>query len=40
MNYEILALENRISTLSGRTGRANSSIIKKLQRRLRRLTSN
>ena len=40
MNYEILTLENRINTLSGRTGRANGNIIKKLQRRLRRLTSN
>ena len=38
MNYfEILALENRISALSGRTGRANGSIINKLRRKLRRL---
>lgn len=39
MNYEILILENRISTLRGRTGRENGKIIKKLQRRLRRLNS-
>ena len=36
---EILALENRIELLRGRTGRENGKIIKKLQRRLRRLTS-
>ena len=40
MNYEILALENRIAVLKGRSGRENGAIIKKLQRRLRRLTSN
>ena len=40
MNYEVLILENRINTLRGRTGRENGKIIKKLQRRLRRLTSN
>lgn len=34
---EILALENRIALLQGRTGRENGKIIKKLQRRLRRL---
>jgi hypothetical protein len=39
MNCEILALENRIELLRGRTGRENGSIIKKLQRRLRRLNS-
>ena len=39
MNYEILILENRISTLRGRTGRENGAIIKKLQRRLRKLKS-
>ena len=40
MNNTVLAIENRISTLRGRTGRENGAIIKKLQRRLRRLTSN
>jgi len=40
MNYEILTLENRIALLNGRTGRDNGKIVKKLQRRLRRLTSN
>ena len=39
MNYEILALENRIAMLKGRTGRDNGKIVKKLQRRLRRLNS-
>ena len=39
MNYEILALENRIAMLKGRSGRENGAIIKKLQRRLRRLNS-
>lgn len=34
---EILALENRIALLQGRTGRENGKIIRKLQRRLRRL---
>lgn len=34
---EILALENRIALLQSRTGRENGKIIKKLQRRLRRL---
>lgn len=37
MNYEILFLENRISTLKGRAGRENGSIVRKLVRRLRRL---
>ena len=39
MNYEILALENHIAMLKGRSGRENGKIIKKLQRRLRRLNS-
>lgn len=39
MNYEVLILENRINTLRGRAGRENGKIIKKLQRRLRRLNS-
>jgi hypothetical protein len=39
MNYEILALENRIALLQGRSGRDNGKIVKKLQRRLRRLNS-
>ena len=34
---EILAIENRINTLRGRTGRENGNIVKKLQRKLRRL---
>lgn len=34
---EILALENRIALLRGRSGRENGKIIKKLERRLRRL---
>ena len=37
MNYEILALENRISTLKGRAGKENGKIVRKLARRLRRL---
>ena len=37
MNYEILALENRIALLRGRTGKENSKLIRKLERRLRRL---
>ena len=40
MNYEILALENRIELLRGRSGRENGRIINKLKRRLRKLTSN
>ena len=40
MGNEILNLENRISQLRGRTGRENGKIIKKLQRRLRKLTNN
>ena len=39
MNYEVLILENRINTLRGRTSRENGKIIKKLQRKLRRLNS-
>lgn len=39
MNYEILALENRIALLQGRSGRDNGKIVKKLRRRLRRLNS-
>ena len=34
---KILALENRIALLRGRSGRENGKIIKKLERRLRRL---
>ena len=37
MNNTILAIENRIALLNGRTGRENGKVIKKLQRRLRRL---
>lgn len=37
MNYEALALENRIELLRGRAGRENGKIIKKLQRRLRKV---
>ena len=40
MNYEVLALENRIELLRGRSGRENGRIINKLRRRLRKLTSN
>lgn len=39
MGNEILNLENRINTLRGRSGRENGKIVKKLQRRLRRLRS-
>ena len=35
MNTSILALENRIALLRGRTGRDNGKIIKKLERRIR-----
>ena len=35
MNTSILALENRIALLRGRTGRENGKIIKKLERRIR-----
>ena len=34
---EILATENRISALRGRAGKENGNIVKKLQRKLRRL---
>ena len=34
---EILAIENRIALLNGRTGKENGKIVKKLQRRLRKL---
>ena len=34
---EILALENRINTLRGRTSKENGKIVRKLERRLRRL---
>lgn len=37
MNNTILALENRITLLRGRTGRENGKIIRKLERRLRAL---
>lgn len=37
MKPTILSLENRISTLRGRTGRENGKIIRKLQRQLRSL---
>ena len=37
MANEILALENRINTLRGRTGKENGKIIRKLERRLRKL---
>ena len=39
MGNEILNLENRINTLRGRSGRENGKIIKKLQRRLRKLVN-
>ena len=39
MGNKILELENRIELLRGRTGRDNGKIVKKLQRRLRRLNS-
>ena len=37
MNTSILALENRIALLRGRTGRENGKLIKKLERRIRAL---
>ena len=42
MNTEmmILAIDNRIALLRGRTGRDNGAIVKKLERRRRKLTSN
>ena len=36
-DVEILTIENRIALLQGRTGKENGKIIKKLQRKLRRL---
>ena len=36
---EILALENRIALLRGRSGRDNGKIIRKLERKLRKLKS-
>ena len=39
MDFEILHLENRISILNGRDPVANANIIRKLQRRLRKLKS-
>ena len=39
MNNTVLALENRIALLRGRTGRENGKLIKKLERRLRALKS-
>ena len=37
MGNEILNLENRIALLRGRTGRENGKLIRKLERRLRKL---
>ena len=37
MNTSILALENRIALLRGRTGRESGKLIKKLERRIRAL---
>ena len=37
MNTSILALQNRIALLQGRTGRDNGKIVKKLLRRIRAL---
>jgi hypothetical protein len=39
MNNNILAIENRIALLRGRTGKENGKLIKKLERRLRALKS-
>ena len=39
MNNNILAIENRIALLRGRTGKENGKIVKKLQRQLRQLKS-
>ena len=36
---EILTLENRIALLRGRTGKENGKIVRKLERRLRKLHS-
>ena len=37
MSNTVLALENRIALLRGRTGKENGKIVKKLERRLRKL---
>ena len=37
MNASIIAIENRIALLQGRTSKENSKIVKKLQRQLRAL---
>jgi hypothetical protein len=37
MNNNILAIENRIALQRGRTSKENGKIVKKLERRLRRL---
>ena len=37
MKATVLDLENRIALLRGRTGRENSKLIKKLERRIRAL---
>ena len=39
MGNEKLNLENRIALLTGRTGKENDKIVKKLQRRLRKLNN-
>ena len=39
MNASIIAIENRIALLQGRSGRENGKIIKKLLRQLRALKS-
>lgn len=39
MNNTVLALENRIALLRGRSGRENGKIVKKLERRIRALKS-
>ena len=39
MGNKVLNLENRIALLQGRTGKENGKIIKKLQRRLRKVIS-
>ena len=39
MNATILSIENRISSLKGRDPVGNAAIIKKLERKLRRMKS-
>ena len=39
MGNEILNIENRIALLRGRTGKENNKIVRKLERRLRKLTT-